>query len=145
MSDTDTIIALNRLLAVQCRSLPMYLVDASPRVSSGEQKAAEAMESIVADQQAMAARVAAMVTARGGALDTGEFPMEFTDLHFLGFDFLLGEIIRYQHRDIAAVEQIVASVADDPDAHDLAAEALGAERAHLEILEELTASQNQPA
>ncbi len=137
--------SLNRLLAVQCRSLPMYLVDASPWTPPAEEKAAAALSNIVADQQTMAGRIAAAVTDRGGALDTGEFPMELTDLHFLRFDYLLGELIRYQQRDIATIEEIVEDLRDDPPARDLAEETLGSERAHLESLEELAGTPNPAA
>jgi hypothetical protein len=137
MTEPRNIHLLNRLLALECRSFSIYLTDASPWTPPAGSEADEVLANIVADQQRMAARIAEFVDRRGGVLDTGEFPMEFTDSHFLAFDFLVGELLRYQKQEIADIEQIVAALAEDPEARELAEETLGSERAHLEALESL--------
>lgn len=133
---------LNRLLAIEYRSVPMYLADAAPWRGPGDEQIAAALENIVLDQRNMASRIAELVLDRRGSIDTGEFPMEFTDMHNLSLDFLLTELVRYQQRDVAAIEGCVARLAGDEEARALAEEVLGSERRHLEVLEELL---RQPA
>jgi hypothetical protein len=137
MSDANTIDVLNRLLAIEYRSLPIYLTDATPWTHPGDEKAAETLGHIVADQQDMARRIAALITERGARIENSVFPTEFTDMNLLSLDFLLGEIVGRQRRNVATIERIVAALAHDREARELAEEVLGSERAHLEALEEL--------
>lgn len=140
MSDRRTTIdVLNRLLEVQCASLPRYLEGTSPWHRPGDESAAEVLEQIVADQEYMAGRIADLIDARGGLPRSCAFPMEYTDLHMLSIDFLLGELTRTTHRDIATIEACVRRLSHDREAWALAEEVLGSERGHLESLEELTA------
>ena len=142
MQAAQSIFVLNRLLARLCRSLPAYLADGFPWHRPGDHRGLSVLKQIIADQQAMAARVAEAVLDRRGAPDTGEFPMEFTDTQFLSLDFLVQEVIHYQRQDIAATERCVRELSGDRAAREVAEEALGQARAHLESLEELA---RQPA
>lgn len=130
---------LNRLLSVECSSLPRYLAGTSPWHRSGDERAAVVLEQIVADQEYMAGRIADLIFARGGLPDPGGFPMEYTDLHMLSFDYLTGEMVRSTRLDIATIEACVRQLAGDREARALAEEVLGSERGHLESLEELVA------
>lgn len=133
---------LNELLHVEYRSFPMYLMEACPWTHEGDQKAAEALDNIVADQKLMAQRIAEFILDSGGRVEPGEYPTEFTDTHFLSLDFLLKELLRYQRQDVAAIERIAAQLSDVRAARELAEETLGMERAHLEAVDALLA---QPA
>lgn len=133
---------LNRLFEIEHRSLPTYLADACPWTHTGDEKATATLANIVADQQALAGRIAELIDDRSGRVDTGSFPMEYTDMNLLSLDFLLLELVRCQKRDIASIEQVVSALAADREARDLAEEVLGAARAHLEALEDLA---QQPA
>lgn len=133
---------LNDLLTIEYRSFAMYLTDASPWTHQGDEKASETLENIVADQKAMVQRIADFILDSGGCIEVGEYPMEFTDTHFLSLDFLFKELLRCQRHDLAAVERIAGQLADSRDARELAEETLGMERAHLEAIEALMA---QPA
>lgn len=134
---------LNELLHVQYRSFPMYLTEACPWMPHGNSaEAAEALENIVADQKLMSQRIAEFILDSGGLVEPGEYPMEFTDTHFLSLDFLLTELVRYQRQDVATIERIVAQLSDARAARELAEETLGMERAHLEALDGLV---TQPA
>lgn len=137
MSDSRNIDALNLLLARQYRSLAMYLTDATPWTHDGDEQAAATLANIVTDQNRMVRRIADLILDRRGAIDPGEFPMEFTDTHLLSLDFLIHELIHYQKQDVAAIEDCVRRLARDPEGRALAEEALGSERAHLEALERL--------
>lgn len=142
MSDANTIDVLNRLLAIEYRSLPIYLTDATPWTHPGDAKATETLGHLVADQREMAGRIADLILERGGRVENSVFPIEFTDMNLLSLDFLLGEIRDRQRKNIATIERIVAALAHDREARELAEEVLGSERAHLEALEELN---HQPA
>jgi hypothetical protein len=136
-ASAQSVALLNALFQTVHRSLPMYLAEAAdPWKHAGDEKAAETLENIVADQRAFAARIADMILDHG-VLDPGGYPMEFTDTHFLALDFLIGELVKYQRRDVARIQRIVKALSDDPEARELAEETLGAEKAHLEMLEAL--------
>lgn len=142
-----TIDVLNELLRVQYRSLPMFLAGAEPWTREGDERAATALSNIVADQQAMVQRLGEAILDRGGQVDTGNFPIEYAELHFLALDYLLKELVARQHNDVAAVERCAARLTTDRAARTLAEEVLGQERAHLETLQSLLASSGagQPA
>ncbi|HVA50186.1 MAG TPA: hypothetical protein VNH11_27725 [Pirellulales bacterium] len=133
---------LSELLAIEYRSFPMYLTDACPWTHHGDERATETLQNIVADQKAMVQRTGEFIMDAGGRVDMGEYPMEFTDTHFLSLDFLLKELLRYQRQDVSAIERIVRQLADERAARELAEETLGSERAHLEAIEALV---SQPA
>jgi bacterioferritin (cytochrome b1) len=133
---------LNRLLEIEYRSFPMYLADAAPWTSQHDERAVEALKNIVADQRVMSQRIGELILDLGGRIEPGEYPLQFTDTHFLSLDYLLKDLQYYQRQDIADIERIVARLAGDREARELAEEALGAERAHLEAIEALL---SQPA
>jgi hypothetical protein len=130
--------ALNRLLTVLERSLPMYLSYASPWTRRGDEKAVQALEHIVAEQKRLAERASELVLEHG-PIDMAEFPIEFLDMHDLSLDFLLSKLVEYQKRDVTALEQCAADLQSDRRAAAVAEEALGAARGQLETLEELRA------
>ncbi len=129
--------ALNRLLMLLCRSFPRYLVHAPPFMRNGDRRAVEALQQIVADQEQMSQRVSRFILANEGRLEPGEFPMEFTDTHDLAVEYIIKLAINYQKQDIAAIEPIVEQLRLNPAASNLAEEALGLAKGHLESLQEL--------
>ncbi|HEY2893162.1 MAG TPA: hypothetical protein VGJ16_03085 [Pirellulales bacterium] len=141
MTKLGTYHALNQLLTVLYRSLPMYLDYACPWTHRGDEKALATLRNIVADQKQLSTRVAQAVMAIGPT-EIGEFPIEFLDMHDLSLDFLIKKLIEYQKQDIAALEKCAGQLVTDRKAAALAEEALGAARGHLESLEELA---SQPA
>lgn len=128
---------LNRVLVLHHRSLPMYLNSASPWWPERDRDAGEVLGQIVRDQQHITDRIAALITANGGTIEYGEFPIRFSALHDLSGEFLLAKMIDYQHRSIAALEKYVIQLSDQPRAHAVAQHALGMARAHLDMLHEL--------
>lgn len=140
MTHSSVLEALNRLLRVLHRSLPMYLADGQPWTGRRDDPAEETLRNVVADQQDICIRLADYIIDGGGTVDDGEYPMEFTDLNFLALDSLLPRLVEYQKEDVATIEHIIAWLpADEPEALALAQEALGQERAHLEMLESVQA------
>lgn len=135
--NAELIAVLNRLLHVLCRSLSMYLEDARPWSRPEHGAAQKALDLLVADRHDDARRVAEAVVELGGHPDPGVFPMEFSAANDLSLEFLLQKVVEEQHRDIAAIRQCAAELADDPQLRDLAEEILGNAKGHAEILGEL--------
>lgn len=129
---------LNRVLSLLHRSFAAYLSSASPWTRPQDQPAVEELRHLVEDQQRLAARVADMVLDFGERIELGEFPMEFTGKNFLSLDFVLRELIRYQHHDIDALERAAQQLVDVPAARMLVEEAIGMAKAHLETLDDLS-------
>ncbi len=142
MAKVKTSALLNQLFEILHRSLSTYLADACPWTHTGDERATKALADIVADQKAMSGRIAELIDSRGDRVESGHFPMEYTDLNLLSLDYLIRELIACQKCDLADIESIVTALGGDREARELAEEVLGAERAHLESLEELA---KQPA
>jgi hypothetical protein len=137
MSKLGTYQALNRLLTILYRSLPMYLTYAHPWTHRGDEKALAILRHIADEQQQMASRIAQHILDHHGPIETGEYPIDFLDMHDLSLDFLITRLVQFQKNDVAAIEQCVAQLKADRQSAALAEEALGASRAQLETLEEL--------
>ena len=133
---SDTIRLLNRLLALHCRSFAQYLQYSCPHVPPGREAAVTVVESVARDQEAMAQRISGLLAEAGALARTGEFPMDFTDSHDLGIDYVLNEAIHCQAEDVRSIEGIVRQLAAAPAAKAAAEEALGMAKGHLESLKE---------
>jgi len=143
---SSTLRLLDRLFAIHHRSFAVYLADAGP-VNDGtraDEAAAKALRDLIASNRQYAGRIAEAILDRHGDVERESYPMEFTDKNFLSLEYLVRELAEYQRRDVTELDRIVAAFGDDdPDAKELAQEALGAAKAHLEALE--AAAQGQPA
>lgn len=133
----DAIHLLNRLLAIHCRSFPQYLRYSRPHVPPGRADEIEALEAVAFDQDVLADRISRMIVDARFLPRSGEFPMEFTDLHDLDIDFLLRAAIRYQEQDVATIGGIVERLQTAPAAKAVAEESLGLAKGHLDSLREL--------
>jgi hypothetical protein len=142
MTQTAAINTLSRLLLIQHRSLSMFLSETSPWLSADAEKAAETLENITIDQREFTGRLVRLLQDLGGRVEFGSYPIVFTDMHFLSLQYLMGELNQRQRRVIPAVQACVAALDDGSPARLLADEILGAEKAHLEALDQLV---NQPA
>jgi hypothetical protein len=138
----DPVDVLGRLFRILNRSLPMYLAGADPWRRPGDEAAANVLADVVADLKLYSGRVAEAILQERGRVDTGDYPMEFTELNMLSLDYLLREMIRRQRDDIAAIERCVADLAGNMQYQVLAEEALGNARGHLESLQELVGRRN---
>ena len=137
MIPSSAIPVLQQLLALLQRSFPQYLMYSRPYVPAGRANIMETFDSIVADQEVLAERVSRMLIDAECPPRSGEFPMEYTDLHDLDIDFLVGSAIAYQHQDIDTLQQLVEQLQQAPAAKSLAEEALGMAKGHLDSLKEL--------
>lgn len=116
----------------------MYLRDAKPWAREEDERATQTLAQIIADHQRMVQLLTEALLAEGAEIDPGAFPMEYTDLHDLSYDYLLRTLIAKQRQLLREVEECAAQLGGDP----LALEAVGLAKGHLESLKELVA---QPA
>jgi hypothetical protein len=141
---SSSVALLNRLLAIHHRSFSMYLVDAGPwRAETPlDDEAERVFHAMVFDQKGTCRRIAELILERHGALNPGSYPMEFTDKNFLALDYLIGEMLESQRRDLTAMQAILFALpASDTAARELTQEAIGAAKAHIETLETVVAKQ----
>ncbi|MEK6233510.1 MAG: ferritin-like domain-containing protein [Planctomycetales bacterium] len=139
---SDSLDVLNELLHLQYCSLPRYLTYGSPWEHRGNDDASVTVRRMAEDHERMSRRVAGFIYEQGGIPDSGEFPIDFAELHFLSLDYLLNEIVYYQRRELAEIKRLAEQAASDPQTLALVEETLGAEKAHLEDLEKFL---QQPA
>lgn len=137
MNQPSTNALLNRLLAILCRSFPQYLQYSRPYVPPGRLALMETISAVVSDQNGLIDRIGHLLEDTYSAARRGEFPMEFTDLHDLSIDFLIGSAVSYQEQDVAKIAEIVEELRLAPAAQSLAEEALGMAKGHLDSLREL--------
>jgi hypothetical protein len=143
MNCTSTTEALNRLVAILNRSLPMYLSDARPWMGERDEAAQKRLAQIVTDQKALVDRLARMILDLGDAVDRGEYPMEFTGQHDLSLDYLLGQLVLGQQQDVTQMEQCVQQLPSNTMERALAGDALAQSKRHLETLQQLAREMGQ--
>ncbi len=143
MDRTQAIEALNCLLRILYRSLPLYLHGKRLWTPRGREGIGRAIADIAHDYQAYIERIADLVYQWDGCLHPGQFPLDFTSMHDLSLQWLFRELVERQRRDVAAIRGCVEAAGDCPEARALAEEVLGNARGHLENLEELAAD-DQP-
>jgi hypothetical protein len=137
MLPRKTVAALERLFVTLHRSLSMYLADAVPWTRQEDHRAVEVLRYIVADQKGSCARLAGYLQSHHVPLNTGHYPMSFTDTNDLSLGFLVTLLADGQKADVVTIERLISDLNNDPHALALAEEALGGARAHLEALQEL--------
>lgn len=139
MPNSDTIAALNRLIEIHNRSLPVYLASARPWSRPSDQAARQVLRLIADDHLRTVDRLAQLVLDYGGRVQLGEFPMDYTGLHDLSMAYVLSEVIREQRRDIRDIERCIDQLRLAPLARAAAEETLGAAKGHLDNLLEVQA------
>ena len=137
MNATDTNTVLNRLRVLHSRSLVAYLRYVCPWIRKEFHNAADILETMTDETQRIADRIGEMILARGGDVEAGEFPLEFTGLHDLSVDYLLKLLVEDQESAITTIQTCVDQLGDDPLAQALAEESLGAAKGNLDSLQEL--------
>lgn len=138
MTAQDDVAALNRLLRILYRSLPIYLEGTRPWTRRGTEKGLEVLAQIAADQRALAGRVMDAIDQQGGRAQAGQFPLEFTAVNDLALEFLVQKALDYERRDVEAIQSCVDELAATPPLRPLAEEVLANARQHVHRLEELT-------
>jgi hypothetical protein len=93
------------------------------------------LERMVTEQDALAERLIDAIIELGGLPDWGEFPIEFTDTHDLGIDYLIQEAIGYGRQDVSDLESIASTPNLESPADSLVADAVKLAKRQLATLE----------
>ena len=136
MSSATVLRSLNRLLALHCQSVPMYLSYTTPWITKADEKVRAVLRHLVADQKTHSEQIARLILDLGGSPNRGQGE-DLTPLNDLALGFLLQRIIKCQGQDIGTIEECLNDLTEHAEASALAQEALGMAKGHLESLEEL--------
>ncbi len=134
---------LNDVLVRLHRSLLQYVGECGPWADGSAAAEQEAVSNLVQIRHLHVGELVELMTAREAIIDFGVFPTEFTDLHFVGLDYLLGVIVAEQKKIISELESAVGSVSGDAEATGLLSRILVDERANLAKLQSLAGQPRQ--
>ncbi len=130
---------INDLLIQISRSLLQYVSEIWPWSALDAEESRRTLDRLAADQRKSAAALVRFLDARGEVIDFGTYPTEYTSLHYVAVDFLLGQIIENQDSIVAAWEAVLRSADANTDAADLLRDITTAERNRLDELRRLSA------
>jgi hypothetical protein len=119
---------LNDLLVDLGRSLLQYADESWPWAKSGEAAAEQTVRAAAAEQRDHVARLADLLADRNWAIDFGNYPTDYTDLHFLSLDFFLPRLAAAQTAVVAELDDAVHGCVDDPEAVTILKDVLAGER-----------------
>ena len=139
MAETEKNQELQDLLVYLTRSMLQYVGECWPWTGNHPEER-QVIDELVARQRSEIAKLVDLLDARRQPIDFGSYPTEFTDLHYLALDHLLGELIEAEQALVETIEQISRDCAGDAEAETVVKEILAAERENLERLRELAAA-----
>ena len=131
---------LCRLLDVLQPSLAMYLADSGIWSYPGRESIKLALADLVGDHRSLVERAAVEIEERGIAVPAHAYPIGFTGCHDVDMKSLLPRVIAGLRGQLAAIDTIVASSADDAFATELAREAKSTTLSHIDVLEQVASS-----
>ena len=141
-TDNAANLALNEILVILHRSLPVYLSDAAPWVAYGNEESHRVLARIIEEKEGQVHRLTELLDARRYTIDRGEFPMDFTSLHDVSLEFLIKQLIHDQRQEVQGIETRERRLAGDREGRVLAAETLETARRHLRWLETLESAES---
>ena len=131
--------ALNRVVDILSRSLPVYLEQTSPWIGPGAEEARSLLAKVGSEQRQFAQRIADAVRDQGGQVRVGGFPTEFTAANDLCAEFLVEKVIGDQKQNIESIQLAVDDLEEAPWLRVLAQDVLSGVKEQLETLEALAA------
>jgi hypothetical protein len=131
---------LCRLLDVLQPSLVMYLADSGIWSYPGKESIKLALADLVGDHRSLVERSAIAIEDRGLAVPSVAYPIGFTGCHDVDMRSLLPRVVASLRGQVAAIDAVIASAADDGVAAELAREAKATTLNHLGVLEQVATS-----
>jgi DNA polymerase III gamma/tau subunit len=117
----------------------MYLEYAPPWWIDRNGRTADILAEIAAEQAQIVDQLGTLILERDGVVEMGRFPDEFTALHDLSSDFVVGRMLQLQQLLIALLEQQRDAVQQDTEVAKLIQQILAAAQRHLDLMEQLVA------
>jgi hypothetical protein len=131
---------LNDLLIDAGRSLLQYTSESWPWAASNEGDVKASLDRMAAEQHDVVAALADLLASRGHAIDFGTYPTEYTSLHYVAVDFLLGQLVENQKAVLARCESVADRTSADDPAKSLMDDIVTSERKHVKELQALLTS-----
>jgi len=144
MPDAQQNELLNDLLVDAYGSLLQYAIECWPWTDPEDEAEQQTIAEMAAAQKAVVARISALLESRGYAIELGQYP-DWSSLHFVSLDYLLGKLIADEEQLIAAIEQAQPTLKSDPEASAQAFDLLHMEKKHLARLREMAATRKTHA
>ena len=142
MIDPHSQTLLQDILRRESRSVLLYVDEAFPWTTLTEEKSWTTLRQLIAEErQAVAALGQFLVRQRVPLPFLPSFPVQFTTINFLAFDYVLPRLINSERQSIAALEHDLTAL-KDPAAHAEIEKLLALKRRHLPQLEALAAAQS---
>lgn len=108
---------LNDLLIDLSRSLLQYAGEAWPWTAEGGPTATrDAVMDLVRRQQDSARQIVDLLIERHHPIDFGIYPDEYSSLHYVSLDYLLGQLIVNEQAILEECDAVARDTKDDPDA-----------------------------
>lgn len=144
MADRITNERLNDALIDLGRSLLQYAGESWPWTSEDEAGERETVQRLVAEQRETVLQLATLLDERAHRITYGQYPSDYTSLHYVALDYLLDQLAAQQQSLAEELSATAAELAGDEPAR--AAVAAAAEQAaqHQRELEGLIAQRNSP-
>lgn len=143
ISDVNVVVQLNRVVAMLCSSLVNYLADAEPwSAQSNDVDVVTTLQQIAANQDAIVSELSDYIVELDGVVETGNYPTEYTGYHDLAFSYLAPMVVDQLERQANEMESISQSLASDARAQGLVDRAIGAAKAHADMLRERVSGQS---
>ena len=136
---------LNDALIDLGRSLLQYAGESWPWTSQDEAGEREAVERMVAEQRATVLQLAELLDERAHRITYGQYPSEYTSLHYVALDYLLDQLASQQQSLAEELTATAAGLTDDEHAHAIVTAAAEQAARHQRELEALIAQRKSPA
>jgi hypothetical protein len=143
MADQNHSDLVNRLLVRIYRGILQYSVECWPWSAAADANGVEppeqrAIEKMAGRQRQFIARLVELLSKRRATVDFGTYP-DNSELHYVSLDYLIGNLIADEDRLVAELDSAQKGLHDDPQAAQVVAELLAAEKEHLAQLRDLAA------
>jgi hypothetical protein len=115
MSDNLLVTQLNNLLINIDKSLLQYAGEVSLWTAIDAEEEREIYHSLVARQKSNSGAIIDIILERRWELAQGTYPTEYTDLHFVAFDYLATEIAKNEQMIVEKIKETKNTFSDDTE------------------------------
>jgi hypothetical protein len=133
---------LNELLIGLGRSLLQYVGESWPWTPGDDVEEKSVIDRLVAQQRESVAHLAALLDERGHLIDPGAYPTDYTSLHYVALDYLLGRLVAQQQELAGDARTALQDSQGDEEVEMLLTGVATQAEQHREELSKLVAARN---
>ena len=127
---------LNDLLIAVARCLLQYVGESWPWTSDEEAAERAAVERMVTEQRETVLHMAALLDDRAHRITYGQYPSEYTSLHYVALDYLLDQLVDDQQRLADELASAALDAGGDAEAQRVISAAADQAAGHQRALQE---------